>query len=211
MKTLLKPDGIALIPESEAETASLALWKNEHDDFAFASAPNAGKGAMISALGPRLEACRIPINVTSQSRDRNIRLIANFSSTPFDLDGIRYTSVESFWQSLRFPEAERPRIAGLPGEDAKRLSSTQPYGSHVRYADVQVPVGTWHHWQLMKKACLAKFQQNADAQGALRGTGTRPLLHKVRGDSRTIPGVIMADIWMAIRAGLPIAYLGQGH
>ena len=205
MKTLLKPEGIALVPESEAEAASLALWKSEHDDFAFASAPNAGKGAMLSALGPRLEACHIPINVTSQSRDPNIRLIANFSSTPFDLDGVRYTSVESFWQSLRFSEAERPRIAGLPGEDAKRLSSTQPYGSHVRYADVLVPVGTWHHWQLMKKACLAKFQQNADAQAALRGTGSRPLQHKVRGDSRTIPGIIMADIWMAVRAGLPIS------
>lgn len=202
MKTLLKPDGIALIPESETEVATLAAWKGEHEDFAFASAPNSGTGAMISALGPRLEACRVPINVTSQSRDPNIRLIANFSTTPFDLDGIRYTSIESFWQSLRFPEAERPRIAGLAGEEAKRLSSRQPYGSHVRYSNVLVPVGTWHHWQLMKTACLAKFQQNPNAQAALRGTGTRPLLHKIRGDSRTIPGVIMADIWMAVRATL---------
>ena len=96
MKTLLKPEGIALVPESEAEAASLALWKSEHDDFAFASAPNVGKGAMLSALGPRLEACHIPINVTSQSRDPNIRLIANFSSTPFDLDGVRYISGRVF-------------------------------------------------------------------------------------------------------------------
>src|SRR5438105_3395427 len=37
---------------------------------------------------------------------------------------------------------------------------------------------------------------------ALLAPGPRPLVHKVRRDSRTIPGVIMAEIWMALRDSL---------
>ncbi len=55
------------------------------------------------------------------------------------------------------------------------------------------------HWQLMRRACRAKFEQNAGARAALLGTGSRPLVHCIRPDSRTIPGVIMADIWMKLR------------
>ncbi len=63
-------------------------------------------------------------------------------------------------------------------------------------------VGTWDHWQFMERACRAKFEQNPAAQDALLATGNRPLVHQMRRDSRTIPGVIMADIWMRIRVAL---------
>jgi hypothetical protein len=33
-------------------------------------------------------------------------------------------------------------------------------------------------------------------------TGSRPLVHRVRRDSRIIPGDLMAGIWMRIRATL---------
>jgi hypothetical protein len=32
--------------------------------------------------------------------------------------------------------------------------------------------------------------------------GERPLTHKTRKDSRTIPGAVMADIWMRVRREL---------
>jgi predicted NAD-dependent protein-ADP-ribosyltransferase YbiA (DUF1768 family) len=51
----------------------------------------------------------------------------------------------------------------------------------------------------MERACRAKFEQNAEARAALLATGDRPLTHVVRRDSTTIPGVIMAQIWMRIR------------
>jgi predicted NAD-dependent protein-ADP-ribosyltransferase YbiA (DUF1768 family) len=171
------------------------------DDIAFATQPNVGTGATLVRLGPRLEACREPINVTSMSPDP-IRLIANFAPTPFELDGVRYACVEAFWQSLRFPLEERTRIAALDGATAKRESDAQPYGSHITYLGQAIPVGAYDHWQLMRRACRAKFQQNADARAALMGTGDRPLVHRVRRDSRTIPGVIMAEIWMKLRADL---------
>jgi hypothetical protein len=78
----------------------------------------------------------------------------------------------------------------------------QPYGSHVEYDGRMIPVGAFDHWQLMRRACRAKFEQNADARSVLLGTDERPLIHVVRPDSRTIPGVIMAEIWMSLRAQL---------
>jgi predicted NAD-dependent protein-ADP-ribosyltransferase YbiA (DUF1768 family) len=201
MKTLLEPSLLVLLPETDEEAAALAAWKAAHGGFAFATVANPGAGATLSALGPVAEACREPINVTSNSPDP-IRLIANFAPTPFALDGERYACVEAFWQSLRFPIAERPRIAVMDGRAAKAASDAQPYGTHVTYGGEAIAVGTFAHWQLMRRACAAKFAQNVDARAALLGTGERPLIHVVRRDSRTIPGVIMAQIWMQLRAQL---------
>src|SRR5262249_1134403 len=124
MKTLLQPNGLVLVPESDEERSALATWKAAHDGFAFAAAENSGAGATFTAFGPRAEAGREPINVTSFSPDP-IRLIANFAPTPFELDGERYACVEAFWQSLRFPLEERSRIAGLAGPVAKQVSDQQ--------------------------------------------------------------------------------------
>jgi predicted NAD-dependent protein-ADP-ribosyltransferase YbiA (DUF1768 family) len=63
-------------------------------------------------------------------------------------------------------------------------------------------VGTFEHWALMESACRAKFSQCVEAREALLATGERPLVHRVKRDSRAIPGVIMADIWMRIRVRL---------
>jgi hypothetical protein len=112
------------------------------------------------------------------------------------------TCVEAFWQSLRFPLEERARIAGLDGPAAKRAAGEQPYASTILYGGEAVATGNYDHWQLMRRACEAKFAQNDDARAALLGTGNRPLVHSVRRDSRTIPGVIMADLWMRLRTKL---------
>jgi predicted NAD-dependent protein-ADP-ribosyltransferase YbiA (DUF1768 family) len=63
----------------------------------------------------------------------------------------------------------------------------------------------------MRLACRAKFAQNADARAALLDTNERPLTHRVRRDSRTIPGVVMADIWMRIRSELRRELTTVGH
>jgi hypothetical protein len=48
----------------------------------------------------------------------------------------------------------------------------------------------------------SQFDQSAEGRAALLATGGRPLMHVVRRDSKTIPGVIMAQIWMRIRKRL---------
>ncbi|HWB44296.1 MAG TPA: NADAR family protein [Hyphomicrobiaceae bacterium] len=203
MRALLKDGLLVLVPEEAGEEAELARWKGAHADHVFAAAANEGTGLELHSLGPRADACREPINVVSNSPDPAIRPIGNFAPTPFELDGAHYASVESFWQGLKFPEGkERRRIAALNGAHARAEGEKQGYAATVRYGESDITVGTWEHWQLMERACRAKFAQNEEARAALLATGNRPLVHIVRRDSRSIPGVIMAEIWMRIRTDL---------
>src|SRR5262249_33934821 len=149
------------------------------------------------------DACREPINITSRIADPALRIISNFAETWFYLDGRAYASVEGFWQGLKFEEpAERERVAQLSGKVAQEAGRERTYGASVTYEGASVAVGTWSHWRLMERACRAKFEQNLAAREALLSTGERPLTHRVRRDSKAIPGVIMADIWTRIRADL---------
>lgn len=202
MRIVLKPDLLILIPEHDCDVADLATWKVRHAGDVFLLRDDGGKGASFFAVGAQAEACREPINVHNASSDPQIALISNFAPTPLSLDGNRYACVEAFWQSLRFPVEERPRIAAMDGSAAKQASKDRPYGTHVHYNGRDIPVGTFGHWQLMRHACRAKFEQNPQARSALLATGNRPLVHRVRRDSRTIPGVVMAEIWMSLRAKL---------
>ena len=83
-----------------------------------------------------------------------------------------------------------------------RRPGPAPLADELEYRDRRVRVGTVDHWQLMAAACWAKFTQHAAARAALLATGSRPLTHVVRRDSRTIPGVVMGSIWMQICAEL---------
>lgn len=202
MKTLLKADALILVPEGETEALDVALWKQSRDGHVFLVAQSNGTGLVLRDLGPQADACREPINVTSMSRDPQVKLISNFAPTPFELDGLSYASVEGFWQGLKFDGLERREVARLAGGAARGAGRKKEYGATVRYQGQAIAVGTWAHWALMERACAAKFSQNAEARAALLATGGRPLTHRVKHDSRTIPGVIMAEIWMQIRARL---------
>jgi predicted NAD-dependent protein-ADP-ribosyltransferase YbiA (DUF1768 family) len=203
MRVLLKDDVIVLIPESSDETLELDGWRAAHIGHVFCAEPRNAHALELHGLGKRAEACRESVNVVSSSPDPLARMIGNFATAPFDLDGQRYLSVESFWQGLKFgSDSERRRLAQLEGPRARAEGDKQGYGSTVTYSGQEIAVGTWAHWQLMEKACRAKFAQNPEAAAALLATGNRPLTHVVRHDSKAIPGVIMAAIWMRIRKEL---------
>ncbi|MDG4550230.1 MAG: NADAR family protein [Candidatus Contendobacter sp.] len=206
MKVILKDALIVLIPQTEDEATHLARWKAAHVGHVLLARPDQEsewQPLELHDLGERIEACREPINVVSNSADPVARTISNLASTPFELDGRRYRSVESFWQGLKYPlDADRLRIADCEGPRARSEGSRQGYGRIIAYGGAEITVGTYDHWQLMERACRAKFMQNAEARSALLTTGERPLVHIVRRDSRSIPGVIMAQIWMRIRRRL---------
>ncbi len=203
MKAVLKDKVLVLVPEGEREALELMIWKEERAGHVLLIAENRGDGLTLADLGPQADACNEPINVTSRHPDEQIKRIGNFAETPFELDGRRYASVESFWQSLKFEDkAERREIAGLRAPVARSRGETQGYGATLTYEGQVIAVGTHTHWELMRRACEAKFSQNEDAREALLATRDRPLIHKLRRDSRSIPGVIMAAIWMKIREDL---------
>ncbi|MBM4094246.1 MAG: hypothetical protein FJ276_33285 [Planctomycetes bacterium] len=206
MKVIFKHDVLVLVPQSPDETAALSAWKDSRDDHVFRLSATEGVGAAFLNLGERSIALGEPINVISNSPDRRCQLISNFAHTPFVLDGVAYASVEGFWQSLKCDrQSDRRRVAAMWGKPAMRAGRAIPYEATVSYGDRQVVVGTWDHWQLMSAACWAKFAQDERAKAALLATGSRPLTHQTRTYCRTIPGVIMAEIWMKIRA-----HLGHG-
>ncbi len=145
-----------------------------------------------------------PINITFDDTPMPLQLISNLAETPFELDGCRYASIEAFWQGLKFANlAKRAELAHLTGHAAKSAGDKAPKASVIVYQGAYIKTGSPAHWLLMERACRAKFLQCEAARSALLATGQTPLKHKVKVDSRTIPGVVMAEIWMRIRAELP--------
>jgi predicted NAD-dependent protein-ADP-ribosyltransferase YbiA (DUF1768 family) len=202
MRIVLKQGLIAIAAGDDGDAALLDEFADVADDHVF-HLQRRGRGLVLQSLGRRADACNEPINVHSGNSDPAIRLIGNLAHTPFNLGGDRFASVEGFWQGLKFEdEAERRRVGQLHGLEAKRAGRAASYAERTVYRGQSVRVGRGDHWALMKLACAAKFRQHEEARAALLGTGSRPLVHKVRGDSDTIPAVVMADIWMRIRATL---------
>jgi hypothetical protein len=170
MRVLLKDDVLVLTPETAEEEAEITTWKSSRGDQVFCLRPSESSSVELHQLGPRVEACREPINAVSNSVDPNARLISNFAATPFDLDGRHYQSVDSFWQGLKFPdERDRRRVGELDGPQAR--AEGESYGATICYGGEDIVVGTSAHWRLTEKACRAKFEQNAEARAAFAGDG----------------------------------------
>ncbi len=202
----IKEDLLIVTSESLAEQRQVCTWGTAMDGHAFVLNQQDARTLRLTDLGETPEACRLPINITSQSIVPDVQLISNLAETPFELDGRRYASVESFWQGLKFPsESKREELAMLSGQEARQAGFDAIEADSFVYDSQTVRTGTFDHWQLMKRACFAKFTQHEPAKHALLRTGQRPITHRMRKDSRTIPGVIMAEIWMQIRSKLNAA------
>ena len=201
MRAILKDKVFVLVPESEEEKTSLQDWVATKDGHVFSlHHKNGSEHVFFGDLGLRTHAFREPINILFNSEDPGVRLISNLAHAPFELDGGRYESVEGFWQGLKFQDpVRRKEIAMLSGHEARRAGHGATYEEKIIFHNQPVRVGTHEHWRLMARACRAKFEQHLPAQKALIETGSRPLVHRTRRDSQSIPGVIMADIWMRIR------------
>ena len=207
MRVVAKEGLLIVVPADDVESALLDGFGAASEGHVF-RLTHAGTGLQLSDLGPEEDACNHPINITSQSPPP-FDLISNFAHTPFTLDGRAYAGIEGFWQSLAFADpAERERVGALFGAEAKQATAGMTKPDTFEYDGRSVRAGTYDHWQLMRRATVAKFEQDTDARSALLSTGDRPLVHRVRHDSRVIPGVIMADIWMAIRHRLQRAEAG---
>lgn len=198
MRTIISRRGgkIVLVPEDEADRAALAMLAGHAvrlDGFE--------QHVILHDLGEVAALRGAPLDITSRSPEP-LRLISNFAATPFALDGHTHASVEGFWQCLRFPEGpERRAVAALAGSAAKRAGMVEA-PERTDYLGRSIRWGTHEHWALMRAAVRAKFDQNEDAREALLSTGTRILVHRMRRDSRSIPGALMAEIWMDARSRL---------
>jgi predicted NAD-dependent protein-ADP-ribosyltransferase YbiA (DUF1768 family) len=201
VRAQLKAGMLVVIPESEDERAALDVWRRDHTDHVF-HLPD-GHGGALHDLGTKSSACREPINVVFNTGAEQWRLISNLASSLFMLRGRWYESVEGFWQGLKFPEAsKRAEIAQLWGPEAVKAGSGASAKASFEFDGEKHEFGSPGHHSLMREASWAKFTQHAEARKQLLSTGERPITHRTRRDSITIPGALMADIWMRVRARL---------
>jgi hypothetical protein len=197
VKLILRDNIISLAAQTDEEREICALL-SAADGHVFRLACSTDNGFSLQEIGPEAEARRAPLNIT-RSVEARFAPISNLSRAPFELNGIRIASVEAFWQGLKYPDAaRRDAIARLSGPEAKDAGSAAGRPETIDYGGSSIRTGSPEHWALMRDACHAKFTQHQGARDALLATGERWLTHRVRNDSRTIPGVIMADIWMSI-------------
>jgi len=200
VRVILKDGLLILAVEDAAEAAAFAAWREANRDHVFHFDGGSEKGGALRDLGLRADACREPINIVHGMGDPRWQPIGNLAHTPFILRGRGYASVEGFWQGLKFSaEADRARVAQLWGSAAKAAGDAAPRLEEFTYDGRTYGTGSADHRALMLLACRAKFAQNLAAREALLATGNRPLTHRVRRDSRTIPGAVMAEMWMRIR------------
>lgn len=144
------------------------------------------------------------LNVVFSSPDWRARLLSNFAHTPFELWGEKFASVEGFWQGLKFEEGstEQKRVFLLWGYEAKKAGRRAPKRDTFTWRGAVYRAGSSEHHQLMRAALEAKFAQNANARRALLATAGLVLVHKLAGDSVTIPGRVFAGMLMEIRENL---------
>ena len=202
MRVILKSGLLILAAETPEDEVALAQWRETARGHVFHFDGGSVRGGALRDIGLREAACREAINILFDQGDPAWRPISNLAHTPFTLDERTYASVEGFWQGLKLADgADRARLAALWGREAK-ASARGPEPDLFVYEGQTFATGGPGHRNLMARACQAKFAQHALARETLLATGERLLLHRVRRDSVNIPGALMADIWMRIRARL---------
>ena len=119
-----------------------------------------------------------PLNISFNNRESSdARLLSNLAHTPFDIDGIRWASVEAFWKALYHPEHERPVFREQYGIPAWAIFLNRPYPKTIQFHGQTIEVGSTDHHILMERALRAKIRQNTDVQEALRRTRYRVYEH----------------------------------
>lgn len=162
----------------------------------------------IERKGAAEQPQELTLNVSSKAATEVGRLLSNFADAPFELNGRKYASVESFWQGLYFSEGslEREQIAQMNGREAKRAVKNKPKNNKIIYQGQQIGIGSIEHHELMRQAVKAKLEQNPDILNKLLGTGEIRITHLVikkdetlEPDSKSIPREIFSQILMELR------------
>jgi predicted NAD-dependent protein-ADP-ribosyltransferase YbiA (DUF1768 family) len=134
-------------------------------------------GARLLRIIPKRRPHDCPLNVASQSKEGIGRKFSNFAQSRFTLDGVKYASVEAFYTCLKITDpVKRAEVAKLHGSAAK--SAGREFKSKTgMYLDKTFELGSPEHHALIKRAIMAKFEQNSDLGQALVESHPRPITH----------------------------------
>jgi peptidoglycan/xylan/chitin deacetylase (PgdA/CDA1 family) len=160
------------------------------------------------------------------SKRHELGLLSNFAATPFTFRGVRYASVEGFWQMMKYPEdADDPRatfagadwtftrrevarMTAFAAKDAGDLGSRNMSRMGIDWVSFEGerfpyrPAEPGRHYELIVAAMRAKLQQNLDVRRVLLATGD--LVLKPDHDQEENPPAAWRyfDIWMQLRTEL---------
>lgn len=159
------------------------------------------------------------------SKRNELGLLSNFAATPFELDGVRYASLEGFWQCMKYPEGEddprwavddwpytRAEVRALVAFEAHQagveaearmeqmgIDWISYEGERIRFKGSDAP----RHLALIERATRAKVAQNPEVERVLRATGDLVLKPDHLQEDDATPAWRYFEIYMRVRAELP--------
>lgn len=158
------------------------------------------------------------------SKRNELGILSNFAATPFVFDGVKYNSVEGFWQMMKYPENntdERVQaniLWPISRKDLSQLSSfkAKKYGSigsknmkklkinWVTYKGQKMPYKEnikGKHYELIVSAMKAKLEQNPKVKKILLSTRNLKLTPDHH-QTNPPPAWKYHKIWMELRQDL---------
>jgi predicted NAD-dependent protein-ADP-ribosyltransferase YbiA (DUF1768 family) len=160
------------------------------------------------------------------SKRNELGILSNFAATPFIYRGVRYASVEGFWQMMLYPEgpddpraraksltwphtraevaqmtAFKAKAAGDIGEDNMRRMGID----WVTFEGKRMPyrsMSRGEHYRFIVEAMRAKLAQNPEVRRILLATGNLILLPDHVQEANAPPEWAYFTIWMGIRSEL---------
>ena len=117
------------------------------------------------------------MSITFYSKSPDYAWLSNFSAHPFENDGVRWRSVEHYYQAQKFPGTEHP-------EKIRELSNAPAARSYAQNRAL-TPRADWDAVKedVMRRALDAKFRQNRKLGEQLLATGDEALIHHSTSDS----------------------------
>ena len=160
------------------------------------------------------------------SKRNDLGILSNFAPTPFVYHGVRYASVEGFWQMMKYPEGPddprsaspavhwvctRQQVAQMTSFEAKHagdLGEQNMAAMGIDYVTFEGKRMTYksrehgEHYRLIVEAMREKLRQNPQVRQTLLATGSLIL----KPDHHQSPGEPdewrYFDIWMQFRSEL---------
>jgi len=160
------------------------------------------------------------------SKRNELGILSNFAATPFTLHGVRYASVEGFWQMMLYPEGKndpraqatsvkwphsRAEVAQMTAFEAKAAGDVAEDNMRklgidwVTFEGRRMPYRSMtkgEHYRLIVEAIRAKLEQNPKVRQVLLSTGNLILLPDHIQEPHAPPEWAYFEIWMEIRREL---------
>jgi predicted NAD-dependent protein-ADP-ribosyltransferase YbiA (DUF1768 family) len=154
------------------------------------------------------------------SKRNELGILSNFAATPFTLHGVRYASVEGFWQMMLYPEgphdprtaaqyphtraevAQMTAFAAKAAGDAGEANMRKLGIDWVTFEGRRMPYRSMtrgEHYRLIVEAMRAKLDQNPKVREALLSTGNLILLPDHIQEPNAPPEWAYFQIWMEVR------------